>query len=151
MVRVLRAVARRQGQWTLVLVLLPTTLKTAGCTAWSLALLVPSTRSSRSRSVPPCRGGAIRPWRPFEVLEVWNRPRYASTAPVALVRGYCVTPGFRGFPVGPNRRGRPSHDCSCRPDGTWDSPVHDPRSRGGPRGPTCSHRGHALAREGDGP
>src|SRR3954468_5235400 len=58
--------------------------------------------SSRSPSVPPCRGGAVRPWRHFQVLELWNRPRYALTAPVALVRGYCVTPGLWGFPVGPN-------------------------------------------------
>jgi hypothetical protein len=43
---------------------------------------------------------AFRPWRQFEVREVWNRPRYALTAPVALVRGYCVTPGLWGFPVG---------------------------------------------------
>src|SRR3954447_18487791 len=38
-VRVVQAVARRQDQRTLVLVLLPTTLKTALCTVWSLALL----------------------------------------------------------------------------------------------------------------
>jgi hypothetical protein len=45
-----------------------------GCTAWSLALLGAIDTSSRSRSVPPCRGGAFRPWRHFEAREPWNRP-----------------------------------------------------------------------------
>src|SRR3954454_1809439 len=97
-VRVVQAVARRQDQRTLVLVLLPTTLKTALCTVWSLALLG---AIDTFRDHGACRMQGEGPSDPGVTLRPENRgtrPRYASTAPVALVRGYCVTPGLWGFP-----------------------------------------------------
>jgi hypothetical protein len=93
------AVARRPGQRTLVLVLLPSTLgsparlhgvvaRASGCHRHVFAIA--ERPAMRGRGLPTL--ASLRGPRTVEP------PRYASTAPVALVRGSCVMPGLWGFP-----------------------------------------------------
>src|SRR3954447_13609646 len=88
--------------------------------------------SSLSQSVHAMHGRALRPSRHLEVSE------NGRIAPVSVDRAGGAGSGLLrrarslGLPVGPNLKGRPSHDCSYRTDSKWDSPVHDPSSRGGP-------------------
>jgi hypothetical protein len=93
------AVARRPGQRTLVLVLLPSTLgsparlhgvvaRASGCHRHVFAIA--ERPAMQGRGLPTL--ASLRGPRTVEP------PRYASTAPVALVRGSCVMPGLWGFP-----------------------------------------------------
>jgi hypothetical protein len=93
------AVARRPGQRTLVLVLLPSTLgsparlhgvvaRASGCHRHVFAIA--ERPAMQGRGLPTL--ASLRGPRTVEP------PRYASTAPVALVRGSCVMPGPWGFP-----------------------------------------------------
>jgi hypothetical protein len=93
------AVARRPDQRTLVLVLLPSTLgsparlhgvvaRASGCHRHVFAIA--ERPAMQGRGLPTL--ASLRGPRTVEP------PRYASTAPVALVRGSCVMPGLWGFP-----------------------------------------------------